>query len=310
MIEKQIFETILYLLGSGKVVESEVGKHYPGQDITSVFNNIYKLNYLNSLILDTEIKEIIAHGPDHFQIDKGLGLENMNIGEVNANTFKYSLEVLAHRNNISWNFSEPCPSFFTNIKNFKFRATLVHPCTGGVAKLFLRRIKKEVFKLSNFNIPMEGINFLKESILRGDNIILAGAAGSGKTSLMVTLIDQLPKNHHVVVLEDTQEIPKLSNNFSFFLGQEGISNKSLKDYYALSLRLRPDRIVLGEMRSHEIIPLVLSLNTGHKGVLSTIHSDSAADAIPKMAMLFNLYASNPGFTYENSLKLICKNIVQ
>jgi Flp pilus assembly CpaF family ATPase len=181
-------------------------------------------------------------------------------------------------------------------------------CTGGVAKLFLRRIKKEIFKLSDFNIPREGINFLVERILKGDNIILAGAAGSGKTSLMVTLIDQLPKNQHVVVLEDTREIPKLSKNFSFFLGQEGISKKSLKDYYALSLRLRPDRIVLGEMRSHEIIPFILSLNTGHKGILSTIHSDSAADAIPKMAMLFNLYASNPGFTYKNSLKLICKNI--
>ena len=57
-------------------------------------------------------------------------LENMDIGRVNANTFKFSLEVLAHRNNISWNFSEPCPSFFTNIENSKFRATLVHPCTG------------------------------------------------------------------------------------------------------------------------------------------------------------------------------------
>ena len=309
MIEKQIFETILYLLGRGNEINEEVIlEKFKDQFVVSIFKNLFHFKYLKELIEDPKIKEIIAHSPENIQIDKGSGLITKKTEVISLDTFKYSLEILAHRNNISWNFTEPYPSFFTKIGDGDFRATLVHPCTGGRAKLFLRRISRDVFKFCDFKIGSFGEDFLRERLSARDNIIVAGAAGSGKTSFIVSLLNQLPKNQHIVVLEDNQEIPKLSENFSFFLGQEGVSKKSLKDFYALSLRLRPDRIILGEMRSHEIIPLVLSLNTGHRGVLSTIHSDSAADALTKMAMLFNLYAKNPGFTFENSLKLICKNI--
>ena len=313
MIEKQVFEAILFLLGGEKKITEDLFlaffyKKHPGTEVELIFRNIFYLSYLKAFTEDSEVKEIIAHDHHHFQIEKRLGLIGKEIEGISPETFKYSLEILAHRNNISWNFSEPYPSFYTQIGTHSFRATLVHPCTGCGAKLFLRRIAKKVFDFCDFKISSEGIGFLKERLLGGDNIIVAGAAGSGKTSFVATLLNQLPKNQHVIVLEDTQEIPKLSNNFSFFLGREGHAKKSLKDYYALSLRLRPDRIILGEMRSHEIIPLVLSLNTGHRGVISTIHSDSGADALTKMAMLFNLYAKNPGFTYENSLKIICKNI--
>jgi len=315
-MEKKVFELLLLLLNQneeiseGDFLKSFKDRHPDSMDPREFFKNIYQLHYLSSLIEDERIKEIILHGHRHLQIEKKRGLRDMEIKNISPLTFKYSLEMLAHKNNISWNFTEPYPSFFTKINGLKFRATLVHPCTGikNQAKLFLRKIRKDIFNYSDFEVPGNGQVFLKERVRACDNIIIAGRAGSGKTSFLATLMGDIPKDHHIVVLEDTHEIPKLSKNFSFFLGQEGQSKKSLKDYYSLSLRLRPDRIILGEMRSYEIIPLILSLNTGHRGVLSTIHSDCAKESLIKMALLFNLYAENPGFSFETSLKIICNNI--
>ena len=82
----------------------------------------------------------------------------------------------------------------------------------------------------------------------------------------------------------------------------------LKELCTFSLRLRPDRIILGEIRSSEILPFVLAMNTGHKGMMSTIHADSGIDAVSRMALLFVIHGENQAFSYEMALKLICKNI--
>lgn len=316
MMEEKVFELILFLLSTkSKISEEDFLKSFKERfpqlpNPHALFKQIYNLEYLNQVIEDIEIKEIIVHSHEHLQIERKKGLEEMKIFDLSPLAFKYSLEVLAHRNNISWNFKGPYPSFFTKINDLKFRATLVHPCTGikNQAKLFLRKIRDNIFNLKDFNIPEDLESFLKERVKKSDNMIIAGRAGSGKTTFLATLMSEIPKDHHVVVLEDTHEIPKLTENFTFFLGQEGQHKKTLQDYYSLSLRLRPDRIILGEMRSYEIIPLILSLNTGHRGVLSTIHSDNAKDCLTKMALLFNLHSNNTGLSFENSLKVICHNI--
>jgi len=316
MIKNQVFETILFLLSTEKEIDESIflntfnDRHPASDKALGIFKNLYHMDYLRPYTGDILVKEIILHGPTHLQTEKENGLESHKLEGLCPITFKNSLEVLAHKNNISWNFTDPYPSFFAKVQDLGFRATLVHPCTGSenLAKLFLRRVREKVFKFNDFKIQGGGARYLRERVLAGDNIVISGKAGSGKTSFLSTLMEVIPKEHHLVILEDTREIPRLSDNHSFFLGKEGTLKKTLKDFYSLSLRLRPDRIILGEIRSFEIVPLILSLNTGARGLLSTVHSDSAPDALVKMALLFNLYGQNPGFSFENSLKIICKNI--
>ena len=157
-MEKKIFEHILFLLSEGVVIREEdflssFREHHPEcLDPLEIFRNIYQLDYLKRFLRDTNIKEIIVHSNRHLQIEKTRGLKDVVIESLSPLTFKYSLEILAHKNNASWNFTEPYPSFFTKIYNLKFRATLVHPCTGikNQAKLFLRRIGEKIFNFSDF----------------------------------------------------------------------------------------------------------------------------------------------------------------
>jgi Flp pilus assembly CpaF family ATPase len=316
-MEKEIFESILFLLNKVSRPDERQFKQLlvsEGRELSDeklkTFKDIFELDFLNLYLLDESITEIIVHNSDYLQIERGGILSHEQGISVSNRTLQYAFEILAHRNNISWNYSKPHGSFFTSIKGRSFRATLVHPCTGvgGPGKLFLRRISEKAYAMEDFTITGDNKLFLKQAVEQQKNIIVAGKAGSGKTSFLTGLLNMIPSHHHVVVLEDTREIPRLSPGYTFFVGEEQRPNKSLKDYYSLALRLRPDRIILGEVRSSEIIPLILSLNTGHRGSMSTIHADSAVDALGKMSLLFSLYAQNPGFTYSNGLKFICKNI--
>ena len=75
-----------------------------------------------------------------------------------------------------------------------------------------------------------------------------------------------------------------------------------------SLRLSPDRILLGEMRSHEVVPFLMAMNTGHRGLMGTIHSSSAADALHRAALLFSLYGGEAQLNFDKVMELLCRNL--
>jgi type IV secretion system protein VirB11 len=275
-----------------------------------LFKNIYLLDYLNLFIKDNEINEIIVHDYKTLQIEKNGLLQTQALKDLNEDIYLSSLETLALKNKVTWNYSNPFASFYLQFEQFSFRASLIHESCGPMkkSKFFLRRIRSIPFPLLKFGITVSEEMNLKGLISEKKNILLAGSAGSGKSSLLASLLQNIEETEHVIILEDTHEITISKKNFTYFLGQENLANKSLKDLCTFSLRLRPDRITLGEIRSNEIIPFVLAMNTGHKGMMSTIHADSAIDAVSRMALLFVIHGESQAFSYEMALKLICKNI--
>ncbi len=275
-----------------------------------LFKNIYLLDYLKGFINDSEVNEIMVHDHLSLQIEKGGQLKNLILEDINEDIYFTSLETLALKNKITWNYSNPFASFYAQFDQSSFRASLIHESCGPQrkSKFFLRRIRTTPFPLLNFGINNNVELDLNSLILEKKNILLAGAAGSGKSSLLASLLNNIEETEHVIILEDTHEIITSNKFFTHFLGQENLPNKSLRELCTFSLRLRPDRIILGEIRSSEIIPFVLAMNTGHKGMMSTIHADSAIEAVSRMALLFVIHGNNQAFSYEMSLKLICKNI--
>lgn len=112
---------------------------------------------------------------------------------------------------------------------------------------------------------------------------------------------------HTIIIEDTKEIKTSKHmNVTRLLTQK-VAGKTAQDYLAYSMRLSPDRIMMGEIRSNEIISLILALNTGHRGLLATIHANDVPDTINRMAMLFSLYGPKQ-FENQHIMKLICHNI--
>jgi type IV secretion system protein VirB11 len=109
------------------------------------------------------------------------------------------------------------------------------------------------------------------------------------------------------VLEDTFEIISQHPHQTRFLSGD-TTQTSLRSYLSYSLRLSPDRIILGEMRSHEVVPFLMAMNTGHKGLMGTLHASNAADALNRVGLLFTLYAGEANLAFEKVMELICRNL--
>lgn len=273
------------------------------------FKSIHEQTFLESMVAG-DFTEIIFHSHCQVQTITLGGKRNENIAQISEGDFQLSLEVLALKNNTNWNFNEPFASFNIMINNAPLRATLIHHSTSANkrSKIFLRKIPSEKPSLDLFHLDSEPLRLLRKLMVEKKNILISGGTGSGKTTLLRSLINLIPDDEHLIVLEDTHEILNQHPGQTSFLASKEQNNKSLKDYCAYSLRMSPDRMIVGEMRSTEVVPFILAMNTGHKGLMSTIHASSGVDALLRISLLFSLFSENAGLSFSLVTKLVCKNI--
>lgn len=276
-------------------------------DLEIVKTNFLKLTSWTFLedILAQEATEFFFHDPERSQ---RLSLSGEKISfkvPLNADDWQLWLEILSIHFKQNWNVQQPFASFYGTLFGKRFRLSLVHCSTSpnGISKLVLRSLAPIPHPLAAFG-DTEAIQTL---VRDKKNMLIAGSTGSGKTSLLTSLLGLIEDEEHLVILEDTYEILSPHPHQTRFLS--GVTAEtSLKAYLSYSLRLSPDRIVLGEMRSHEVVPFLMAMNTGHKGLMGTIHASSAVDALHRVALLFSLYAGEANLSFEKVMELICRNL--
>jgi pilus assembly protein CpaF len=135
-------------------------------------------------------------------------------------------------------------------------------------------------------LTLEVLNVLRNAVLARQNILISGGTGSGKTTLLNALAAFIPEDQRLVVIEDTSELEIEKPNLVRLEArkeQSELPAVTIRDLLKATLRLRPDRILLGEVRSGDAFDLLQALNTGHAGSLSTIHSNSAAESLTRFA---------------------------
>ncbi len=136
---------------------------------------------------------------------------------------------------------------------------------------------------------------LKEAVKRGESVILSGPTGSGKTTLANDLLEGVPANERIIALEDTPELSPAHPHFLSLVSRppnaDGFGEVTLRSLLKQALRMRPDRIVLGECRGAEVLDLLQILNTGHQGGLATLHANSPRDALRRIELLCLLASS-------------------
>lgn len=271
------------------------------------FQNFIELESIRPL-LSQEFEEIIFHGPESIWIYDSIGTTQRQM-QIDFDHWQLICEIISIKGKVSWNYTTSFQSFFITLFDQKLRVTLKHHSLGGdsYSKMFIRKIARNTHRLIDFTTKDE-LKILEELYQQKKNIVIAGSTGSGKTSLISSLLchNQKNKREHIVVLEDTEEIQRDHLSMTHFLSK-GQNGHDLHHFCEYLLRVRPDRIILGEIRGKEILPLILSLNTGHKGLLTTLHADSAQESIHRLATLFQLYAPMQT-SYEITLQLITKSI--
>lgn len=282
-----------------------------GQLLCHWFDHMVNLKFLENILTfhcGSKVEEVLFHSKDWIQIMANERKEFYG-PFLNEEDFQFSLEFLALRNGQLWNPTTPFQSFKIELSKRSWRATLVHSAltasTG--SKLFLRSQKKESFSLESFSLTTGQKTFLESCIKQKKNFIVCGATGSGKTSLLKAMLENISQREHIITLEDTQEI-NLNSPFCTQMIASPEEGKQLVDFCQYSLRMRPDRLVLGEIRSHEVVPFLLSLNTGHGGMMASLHANSALDAIHRLCLLFQVYSQQVAVSYQEVLKLVCQGV--
>lgn len=169
--------------------------------------------------------------------------------------------------------------------------------------LSLRRLPKAVQKepleaqslaRDRWKTSSVAFSILLQAIEHHETMIIAGGTGSGKTTLLNDLLTFVPSSERLIALEDTAEIHPAHPHFLGLLSRtsnaDGFGAVTLRDLLKQTLRMRPDRILVGECRGDEVLDLLQALNTGHRGTLATVHANSARDAIRRIELMALLAA--------------------
>ncbi|MBF0207667.1 MAG: Flp pilus assembly complex ATPase component TadA [Oligoflexia bacterium] len=302
------------------------------------YQSLCEFKFLHAILSSSEIKEIIFHGNRFMQLEVDGGLRNLEILNWGSDDFENALITFAYRKKISWNYGTPFASFSTVLFGYYFRCTLLHRALNPYqrSKMFLRRLysvesvksafdrsicggvhdgqsghggqdgqqENYGFSFEDFDIELAMAQRLCSYVVQKKNMVIAGATSSGKTTLLGLLLQQIASSEHLVILEDTHELSAERSTVTHLLA----NSEQLHDYCSYALRLRPDRIILGEIRGAEIVPFFLAMNTGHRGLLCTIHANSAADAIDRLTLLYVIYAMHKEISFKTVEELIRKNV--
>ncbi len=274
------------------------------ESIKENFNRLTTWPFLEE-ILQEEGTEFFFHSP---ACSQRLSLSGEKSGisvPLNEEEWQLWLEIISLRFHQNWNVENPFVSFYGDLFGQHYRLSLIHGSSSpqGKSKLVLRR-------LSGSPLPLDAYGettAISEMVKNKKNILIAGSTGSGKTSLLTSLLTVVNPDEHLVILEDTYEILSQHPHQTRFLSGP-TPQTSLKSYLSYSLRLSPDRIMLGEMRSHEVVPFLMAMNTGHRGLMGTIHSSSAVDALHRAALLFSLYGGEAQLNFDKVMELLCRNL--
>jgi pilus assembly protein CpaF len=187
--------------------------------------------------------------------------------------------------------SEEKPILDSRLPDGSRIAAVLPPCSIHGITLTIRKFNARSFTIDDLirigTITQATATYLRNAIIHRKNILISGGTGTGKTTLLNILADFIPEEDRLLVIEDTAEIHIRKPNLVRFEArrQQGpkIPAVTIRDLLKASLRHRPERTILGEIRGEEAFDLLQALNTGHSGSLSTIHANSAAQALSRLA---------------------------
>jgi pilus assembly protein CpaF len=244
------------------------------------------LKPIEHLILDDSISEVMVNGPGHIFIEKAGFIEPVQGVSLGEKSLMVAVKNIARR--LGDDISESKPILDSRLPDGSRVAAVIPPCSVNGVTLTIRKFNSRHFGIEDLiqagTLERWLAHQLEGYILARKNLLIAGSTGSGKTSMLNVLGKFIPSDERIVLIEDTSEIHMCQDNLVRFEArqpQNGLPAVTIRDLLKASLRHRPDRLILGEIRGSEAFDLLQLLNTGHSGSLSTVHATSAKQALAR-----------------------------
>ena len=254
-----------------------------------LFYAIRKLDILQEIFEDSEITEIMINGPEHIFIEKNGRL----LAWENHFSSKEKLEDIIQQIASKCNrvVNEASPIVDARLEDGSRVNVVLAPLALDGPVMTIRRFPKEPINMEKLvrigSLPREAAKWLQILVQAGYNILISGGTGSGKTTFLNALSEYIPKEDRIITIEDSAELqirnaPNLVRLETRNATAEGCREITIRDLIRTSLRMRPTRLIVGEVRGGEAFDLLQCLNTGHDGSLSTGHANSAADMLSRL----------------------------
>src|SRR5215831_14967657 len=244
------------------------------------------LKPIQAYILDPDVSEIMVNGPEQVFIERGGYLEAIPGITLNDKSLMVAVKNIARR--LGDDISEEKPILDSRLPDGSRVAAVIPPCSLKGVALTIRKFNARRFGIDDLirigTLTKNLAQRLGAAVRTRQNILISGGTGTGKTTLLNILANFIPDQERVLVIEDTAEIQINTPNLVRFearRAQNDLPAVSIRDLLKASLRHRPDRILLGEIRGGEAFDLLQLLNTGHAGTLSTVHANSARQGLAR-----------------------------
>jgi pilus assembly protein CpaF len=266
--------------------------------VEEIKNELLGLGPLEPLLHDDEITDILVNGPNQVYVEKRGKLHSTDITFHDNQHLMLIIDRIVSR--VGRRVDEASPMVDARLPDGSRVNAIIPPLALDGPSLSIRRFGRRRYDIEGLlereSLTPEMVSFLRAMVRARLNIIVSGGTGSGKTTLLNCLSAFVPEDERIVTIEDSAEIslqqPHVVRLESRPANLEGKGEVTQRDLVRNSLRMRPDRIIVGEVRGGEVFDMLQAMSTGHDGSLSTIHANSAREAVGRLEMMMLL----SGFT--------------
>lgn len=254
-----------------------------------LFNSMRRLDMLQELIEDPEVTEIMVNGPENIFVERGGRLTRWEKSFSSKGKLEDVVQQIVSFCNRS--VSKASPIADARLADGSRVNIVLDPVALNGPVITIRRFPKEPVRMRQLlewgSISEEAAAFLRKVVKAGYNIFVSGGTGSGKTTVLNALSEFIPADERIITIEDNAELQldRVENLVTLEARNanlEGEREITIRDLIKTSLRMRPDRIIVGEIRGAEAIDMLQAMNTGHDGSLSTGHANSPTDMLSRL----------------------------
>lgn len=258
-----------------------------------VFSSIRELDVLQPLLEDENVTEIMVNGPDDIFVERLGQIKRYEDSFSSRSKLEDVIQQIVAGCNRSVNEANPIAD--ARLKSGARVNIVLSPVALNGPAITIRRFPNEritMDKLIDLNaLSLEVAEFIKKLVISGYNIFISGGTGSGKTTFLNALSDFIPADERIITIEDNAElqithIPNIVKMETRKQQIEDCKEITIRDLIKSSLRMRPDRVIVGEVRGAEVIDMLQAMNTGHDGSMSTGHANSASDMLTRLETMF------------------------
>lgn len=289
LIDKENSIEILRILEEVMSVEAEHVNRLDKIKITEeLLNEIIGYGPLEVLLKDPDITEIMVNGYNRVYVEKkGKILLSQVVFRDNQHVMNVIDRIVS---TVGRHIDESSPMVDARLKDGSRVNVIIPPLSLVGPVITIRKFSKKPITVEQLlafgSISKKMVSFLEACVKGKLNIIVSGGTGSGKTTMLNVLSSFIPDNERIITIEDSAELQLLQDHVITLESRpsnlEGRGKVSIRELVVNALRMRPDRIIVGEVRSAETIDMLQAMNTGHDGSLTTIHANSPRDSLSRI----------------------------